>query len=95
MQITYSAYKNKFECRNGICKWTSIDEDYAISFVFKGDFQYCVKSPDGTVMEDGRGPPAYDDEGKRDAENDETYFVGLDEGSVYCPGLSSFGPPFP
>ena len=36
--VTYSHYKTAFPCRNGVVRWPSIDEEYAISFIFKGDF---------------------------------------------------------
>ena len=36
--IKYSHYNSTFEARNGICRWADIDEKYAISFVFQGNF---------------------------------------------------------
>ena len=37
--IRYSHYKSKFECRDGVVKWSDIDAEYSISFVFKGEFK--------------------------------------------------------
>jgi len=37
--IKYSHYNKTFEARNGIVRWEDIDEEYAISFVFKGKFK--------------------------------------------------------
>ena len=36
-QVRYSHYSKEFEC-NGICRWKDIDAEYAISFVFAGNF---------------------------------------------------------
>ena len=35
--VTYSHYKTAFPTRNGVVRWPAIDEEYAISFIFKGD----------------------------------------------------------
>ena len=41
--IRYSHYNKTFEARNGIVRWSDIDEEYAISFVFKGDFKRHIR----------------------------------------------------
>lgn len=56
--VRYSHYRAKFRVHNGVLKWQDIDEEYAISFVFKGNFgrhlcQESYQPPDS----DGKKPP--------------------------------------
>jgi hypothetical protein len=46
--ITYSHYKTAFPTRNGVMTWADIDDQYSLSFVFKGDFTTTLVAPDGT-----------------------------------------------
>lgn len=36
IRVKYSRYNDEFECRNGVLRWRDMDDEYAISFVFKG-----------------------------------------------------------
>eukprot|EP00048_Salpingoeca_helianthica_P018682 m.242792 g.242792 ORF g.242792 m.242792 type:complete len:262 (-) comp26228_c0_seq1:19-804(-) len=66
--VTYSHYKTAFPTRGGRMRWADIDEQYSISFVFKGNFTTTLVGPDAT-----RHP--------RDAEGN---FEGLREGATYA-----------
>ena len=36
IRIKYSRYNDEFECRKGVLRWRDMDEEYCVSFVFKG-----------------------------------------------------------
>jgi hypothetical protein len=49
--INFSAYNTSFECRgpHGCCRWVDLDNEYALSFVFQGEFIPRVRHfPPGT-----------------------------------------------
>jgi len=49
--VEYSTYKTPFPCRGdfGCVRWCDIDAEYALSFVFEGDFKANIrKYPEGT-----------------------------------------------
>ena len=85
--VTYSHYKTAFPCRNGVVRWPSIDEEYAISFIFKGDFAKRVRAyPPGVTTANSekapllvlaKGKKGVDDFGDADAALDEDYWLGL------------------
>ena len=81
--VVYAAYTTAFECREGIVRWKDIDDEYCLSFVFKGDFGRRIKacpkgSEESAEIQVVSGDPGVDDEGVRDASRDEMYFLGLD-----------------
>ena len=88
--VTYSHYKTAFPTRNGVVRWPSIDEEYAISFIFKGDFAKRVRAyPPGVTTANSekapllvlaRGKKGVDDFGDADAALDEDYWLGSEEG---------------
>jgi len=56
--VRYSHYRAKFKVHNGVLKWKDIDDEYSISFVYKGNFgrhlwQESYKASDS----DGKKPP--------------------------------------
>uniref|UniRef100_A0A7S0RV60 Uncharacterized protein n=1 Tax=Pyramimonas obovata TaxID=1411642 RepID=A0A7S0RV60_9CHLO len=51
IKLRYNHYNEAFTCADGLLKWADVDDAYAISFVFQGDFQKAVIGPDGTKME--------------------------------------------
>jgi len=71
-------------------RWKDIDDEYAISFVFKGEFAKKmrafpagVKSSDAAAddvpaMASAMGTVGVDDEGERDASLDELFWLGLE-----------------
>ena len=87
--VTYSHYKTAFPCRNGVVRWPPIDEEYAISFIFKGDFAKRVRAyPTGVTTANAekapllvlaKGKKGVDDFGDADAALDEDYWLGLDQ----------------
>jgi hypothetical protein len=59
--VVYSAYNKAFECRgpSGCCRWLDLDEEYALSFVFQGNFVAQIrKYPEGTnsASDEGAAP---------------------------------------
>ena len=85
--VTYSHYKTAFPTRNGVVRWPAIDEEYAISFIFKGDFAKRVRAyPPGVTTANSekapllvlaKGKKGVDDFGDADAALDEDYWLGL------------------
>lgn len=63
-----STYKTLFECREGFVRWKDIDDEYAISFVFAGNFQKRLRC-------DGREPEILGD-------NDDVYWE-VDPNLIY------------
>eukprot|EP00959_Pyramimonas_sp_CCMP1952_P112854 2359071-Pyramimonas_sp.AAC.1 len=51
VKLRYNHYNETFTCPGGVLKWADVDDAYAISFVFQGDFQKAVIGPDGARME--------------------------------------------
>lgn len=47
--IRYSHYKEKFKIVDGVLLEKSIDEQYCLSFVFKGEYKMILKSNDKSV----------------------------------------------
>ena len=88
--LAYSHYKTAFPCRNGVVRWPAIDEEYAISFIFKGDFAKRIRAyPTGVTTANAeqapllvlaKGKKGVDDFGDADAALDEDYWLGLSGG---------------
>lgn len=89
IKVHYSHYKTAFPTRNGVVRWPSIDDEYAISFIFKGDFAKRVRAfPPGVTSANAEEAPllvmavgheGVDDFGDRNASLDEVYWLGLRE----------------
>lgn len=85
--IRYSHYNKTFEARNGIIRWSDINDEYCIGFVFKGDFKRHVvdeRNPDFLAYE-----VAHEDTSKKSYNNNlakntkqsngpADYFMGLE-----------------
>ena len=87
IRVVYSSYKTEFETRNGCVRWKDIDDEYAISFVFKGEFVKRLRAfpagvntnnaTDVPLMREAAGALGKDDAGERDASLDELYWLDL------------------
>mmetsp|Transcript_29465 Transcript_29465/g.50891 ORF Transcript_29465/g.50891 Transcript_29465/m.50891 type:complete len:285 (+) Transcript_29465:174-1028(+) len=82
--VKYSHYNKKFFAPNGKLPWASIDEEYCISFVFKGDFKVTlVDDVLGTAagaLENGRGKLSKDSDGCfHGVEDTHRYLLSVDE----------------
>ena len=49
VRVRYNHYNNEFDVVDGRLDFEEVDEAYAISFVFKGDWKVRLKSKDGTI----------------------------------------------
>ena len=52
-----SHYKTTFETRDGVLRWSDIDKEYNISFVFKGNFKRHLIDDNGQRMKECYTPP--------------------------------------
>ena len=67
--IRFNHYKKEFPLHNRVLKWLDVDEEYAISYVYKGNYKrliYQKKGTNDTIEEDG---------GRRYEKSDDNYFL--------------------
>ena len=53
--IRFNHYKKKFPVFNGVVKWEDVDEEYAFSYVYKGDYRrelIHIKEPSQSIREE-------------------------------------------
>lgn len=48
--VRYSHYKDKFSIKNGVLLEKDVDEQYCLSFVFKGEYKLILKSNDKNAI---------------------------------------------
>lgn len=83
--VKYSHYNKEFATVNGEMKWTDIDEEYAISFVFEGKFgKHLLKEGDENKKNylNQRAFMTYKTDEKGEL-IEETMFMGLEDGVTY------------
>ena len=55
--VRFNHYKKEFPLHNRVLKWIDVDEEYAMSYVYRGDYKrhiYQKREVDKTEPEDGR-----------------------------------------
>jgi hypothetical protein len=74
-RVRFSHYNKPFPVHNGVLKWSAIDDEYCLSFVYKGNFvrDLFPRIPNG--QSEGRRPVRRDDIG--------VYFLDLQAGAEY------------
>ena len=86
VKVRFNHYNKSFPIHNGVLKWSDIDEEYCISFVYRGNFirNLILTSVCGGTLEttDNNEYAAFTDEhGRRVTVHDESYsyFIGLQD----------------
>ena len=73
-RVHFSHYRKEFPVRDGVVRWADIDEEYCISFVYRGEFARALERSDGDAAPPPRPVPA----GPRPE-----YWTGVAPGGVY------------
>lgn len=55
VKVKYNHYNESFQVAKGAIRWADIDEAYAISFVFQGDFRKKLLDPEGHSLSERAG----------------------------------------
>ena len=76
VRVQYSHYDKQFPIKDGLLKWEDIDDEYCISFAFKGDWAVSLS----TKWPDGSQTFIYPDGGVLTRDTDEDSFTGTFKG---------------
>ena len=72
VKVRFNHYNKAFPIHNGVLQWTHVDEEYCISFVFKGNYTRELKQE---LSVEGRNIEVSESNAKRDESG--KYFLGL------------------
>ena len=56
-RVHFSHYRKEFPVRDGVVRWADIDEEYCISFVYRGAFARALERSDGAAPHEGAAQP--------------------------------------
>ena len=86
--VLYSHYRKEFDVRNGVLRWADVDEEYAISFVFRGTFGRTLWRQDGGGGDGGDAAAAAEEDARHPQPAPPgacpTFFVGVVPGATYA-----------
>lgn len=90
VKVRFNHYNKSFPIHNGVLKWADVDEDYCLSFVYKGNFTrnlvFVSSGSADTGTEDEVKLSDHDvEDGRRLAKHDEhfTYYINIADKSEY------------
>jgi hypothetical protein len=97
IKIKFNHYNKQFPVHNGVLKWSDVDEEYAFSFVYRGNYGRDISACEVSVLGNKAsnvGTPLVKDEGGNyffDLCKDQQYIVCVTEDPIAGAGVEGFG----